>query len=341
MTIQHCDGAKYLNVESSTAIERSQELYIAETTVQLPCFFPSVSSVKTSLSPVSYADFLTVTGHPLFLASAYDLAHCPDDQRPGMETALNRRIDSGAVVLIDSGNYESYWKQDSDWGPADFHKVVQSYQHDLCFCFDNLMPPDSPKLISDDVVAGVTRDQENAQTTVLPIVHGNAEALPDAARLTAEKLYPLLLAVAERDLGEGILDRVRTVRRIRVALNALGFYCPLHLLGTGNPISIIAYTLAGADSFDGLEWCQAVVDHENGRLLHFQQWDLIRNQTEWGQSPVLPYVQSVLMHNLVFYREFMVGFQEALYTGRVESFVQKYVTKEQLDLLLPAIEGVQ
>jgi queuine/archaeosine tRNA-ribosyltransferase len=71
----------------------------------------------------------------------------------------------------------------------------------------------------------------------------------------AEQLCPVLLAVPERALGEGIATRIRSVRQIRKALNELDFYCPLHLLGTGNPVSIIAYTIAGADSFDGLEWC--------------------------------------------------------------------------------------
>ena len=341
MTFQHSDETVNLNDGANTEIDRSQEFFVAGTTVPLPCFFPSVSSVKTSLLPIRYVDFLTVTGHPLYLVSAYDLAQCPDDQRSGMENALSRRTESGTVVLLDSGNYESYWKNDPNWRPDDFHEVVGSFQHDLCFCYDNLEPPDSPKSIAADVVSGVIRDQEFAQTTVIPIVHGNAESLPNAARLAANQLYPLLLAVAERDLGDGILERVRTVRRIRAALNSLGFYCPLHLLGTGNPLSVIAYTLAGADSFDGLEWCQAVVDHENGRLLHFQQWDLIRHQTEWGQPDVLPYVQAVLMHNLSFYREFMLGIHEALHSGRVESFIQKYANQEQLDLLLPATGGVQ
>ncbi len=341
MTIQQGNGPRYLNAGFCTAIERSLQLYVAKTSVQLPCFFPSVSSVKTALLPVNYLDLLTVAGHSPILSSAYDLAHCPADQRSQMETALSRRTESGTIVLIDSGNYERYWKKDTEWQPAHFHEIVGSFHHDLCFCYDNLEPPDSPKSIAQDVVASVIRDQDHAQSTVLPIVHGNAESLPDAARLTAEQLYPLLLAVAERDLGEGILERIRTVRKIRAALNSLGFYCPLHLLGTGNPLSIIAYTLAGADSFDGLEWCQVVVDHENGRMLHMQQWDLVRHQTDWRPSDELPYRYAVLMHNLEFYREFMVGLHDALRYGTVEPFVQQYTTKEQLDRLLSATKGDQ
>ena len=211
-----------------------------------------------------------------------------------MDTVLTQGKERGAVILLDSGNYESFWKDDKDWQQERFHEIAGFDHHHLCFCYDNQQPPSTSESIAEDVVVGVIRDQKHAFGTVVPIIHGDTTLLPDAARRTAEQLYPLLLAVPERELGEGIIERTRTVRKIREALNALGVYCPIHLLGTGNPLSIIAYSLAGADSFDGLEWCQTVVNHETGRLLHFQQWDLIRHQTEWGQCSGLPYIQNSL-----------------------------------------------
>ena len=325
--------------EIAMTTDRSRELCIAQTAIPLPCFFPSVSSVKTNLKAVDYVELLAGSGHPLFLVSAYDIAHCPNDQRPRMDYALTRSKERGAVILMDSGNYESFWKDDNDWQPDGFHEIAASNLHHLCFCYDNQQPPDTPESIAEDVMASVLRDQEYALGTVAPIVHGDTALLPEAARRTAEQLYPLLLAVPERKLGEGILERTRTVRKIREALNTLDVYCPLHLLGTGNPLSIIAYTLAGADSFDGLEWCQTVVSHETGKLLHFQQWDLIRHQTEWGQYPELPYIQLVLMHNLDFYRKFMARLHEAIHREDTGSFVRQYATPEQAALLIQASEG--
>ena len=318
--------------------DRSTEVRVAQTTLPLPCFFPSVSSVKTNLMPVDYVELLAVTS-PLFLVSAYDIAHCTDDQRPRMDAALARSEERGTVILLDSGNYEGFWKVDKEWQLDSFHKIAGSSHHHLCFCYDDLHPPGASESIAEDVVASVLRDQEHALGTVAPIVHGNTALLPNAALKTAERLFPLLLAVPERKLGEGILERARTIRKIREALNALDVYCPLHLLGTGNPLSIIAYALAGADSFDGLEWCQTVVDHKTGKLLHFQQWDLIRHQTERGQCPELPYVQSVLMHNLDFYHGFMTKLREAIHSGDAEAFVQQYATNEQAALLIQASEG--
>ena len=321
------------------SINRGMELYIAETVLQLPCFFPSVSSVRTNLNPVDYVELLDLSGHSHFLVSAYDLFHCTDDQYQRMNTALNQSKARGSSILMDSGNYESFWKDDETWLPSAFHKIAGTGNYHFCFCYDNQDPPSNPKLITKDVVTRVLQDQDHALGTVIPIIHGSASSLPDAVRMVAEQLHPILLAVPERELGEGIVKRTQTVRKIREALNSLGTYYPLHLLGTGNPLSIMTYALSGADSFDGLEWCQTTVDHETGRLLHFQQWDLIRYQTRWGEPSLLPYIHSVLMHNLDFYEKFMVKLREAIRSDNTESFLQHYATNEQALLLFQAGKG--
>lgn len=331
--------AGFVTGEIAMATERSTELCIAQTALPLPCFFPSVSSVKTNLMPVDYIELLDAAAHPLFLVSAYDIGQCTGDQRPRIDAALARSKERGSVILMDSGNYEGFWKGDQSWQPGKFHEIASASHHHLCFCYDNQEPPGNSESIAEDVVASVLRDQEHALGTVAPIVHGATALLPDAARMAAEQLYPVLLAVPERTLGEGVVERTRTVRKIREALNALEVYCPLHLLGTGNPLSIIAYALAGADSFDGLERCQTVVDHETGRLFHFQQWDLFRHQTEWGQNNALPYIQSVLMHNLDYFERLMADLHEAVRDDGGNVFLRRFATEDQAALLFPAIEG--
>lgn len=318
---------------------RSLELHVAQTVIPLPCFFPSVSSLKTQLTPVDYVELLAAAGYPLFLVSAYDLVHCTESQRRQMRAALRRCKEQGSVILMDSGNYESFWKADKAWQPECFHQIAETNDYHVCFCYDNQDPPEDSKWIGEEVVESVLRDQARALGTVVPIVHGSAATLPDATRRVAGLLYPILLAVPERELGEGIVERTRTVRRIRTALNTLEIYCPLHLLGTGNPLSMIAYASAGADSFDGLEWCRMAVNHKTGTLQHFQHWDFICSQTQWGHSLSLPYIQSVLMHNLEFYHGFMARLRDAIHSGDVASFVRHYASDEQAALLIGAAKA--
>ena len=312
---------------------------IAQTVIPLPCFFPSVSSVKTNLVPADYVELLDAAAHPLFLVSAFDIANCPNEQRLRMNAALRRSKERGTAILMDSGNYEAFWKGELAWTPGRFHQAANETEHHLCFCHDNQDPPDTARAIAEDVVSSVLRDQEHASGTVAPIIHGPTQILPIAAGMVAEQLFPLLLAVPERALGDGIIARTRTVRQLREALDDLGFYCPLHLLGTGNPLSIAIYSMAGADSFDGLEWCQTVVDHETGKLFHFQQWDLFQDQTDWGNNGALPYIQSALMHNLEFYRTFMTDLREALMGDTAEAFLRHYATDKQASLLMDAVSG--
>lgn len=322
------------------AQSRVFDLYVAQKVIPMPCFFPSVSSVKTNLMPVDYLELLDAAAHPLFLASAYDIADCVPAQRARMDAALAKSQARGTAILMDSGNYESFWKGSLTWTPGRFHEIVRIRAHHLCFCYDNQEPPDSAEAIAEDVVASVLRDQDHALGTVVPIIHGPTDLLPSAARTVAKQLYPVLLAIPERALGDGILSRTRAVRRVRQALDELGFYCPLHLLGTGNPLSIATYAMAGADSFDGLEWCQTVVDHETGRLSHFQHWDLFREQTDWGYNGSLPYIQSALMHNLEFYQKFMRELREALMNDSAEVALRRYVSEKRATLLINATKGV-
>jgi len=320
-------------------VTRQFNLFVAGTTLSIPCFFPSVSSVKTNLMPIDYIDLLEAAKHPLFLVSAFDIANSGPEHKERIESALNRSKQRSSVILMDSGNYEGFWKGDLDWTVDKFHSICHTYEHNLCFCYDNQEPPETVEAIAQDVERSVLRNQEHAIGTVVPIVHGPTEALPAAVKMVAEQLCPVLIAVPERALGEGIVERTRSVQRIRNALDELNFYCPLHLLGTGNPISIVAYAMAGADSFDGLEWCQTVVDHEIGMLLHFQQWDFVKGQTQWGTNGVLPFIQSALMHNLDFYRQFMEDLRTALIDNIPQKILERYTSEKRVKMIISAIKG--
>jgi len=94
------------------------------------------------------------------------------------------------------------------------------------------------------------------------------------------------------------------------------------LLGTGNPISIATYTRMGADSFDGLEWCQTCVDHETNLLFHFTQADFFMDQTDWANMDV-PFLAKTLAHNLDFYDKWMEELSSSVHSNRMDEFCRK------------------
>ena len=225
-------------------VVRPTELTIGARLLPLPVYFPSISSVKTALLPQEYLQLLSSLGvlNGQFLVSAFDLAHV--DQPQSAQQALASAREAGVVTLMDSGNYESFWKDaQANWKQADFHKILADFPCDLAFGFDEQQPPDN----ADDHVALVAErwqaDQAAAGSCqIIPIVHTSANELPALCAAVAAKTGVTMLAVPERRLGDGVLERARALKAIRAALNELGRYVFLHLLGSGNPLSIALYS---------------------------------------------------------------------------------------------------
>ena len=270
------------------AIARPEEIMLGDTRLTTPVFFPSISTVKTALPPEEYITTLYSLRdmNQQFLVSAFDLGRSGNGD--GIAQWLATAQEAGATVLMDSGNYESYWKEEqASWRQGNFHDVLQRFPYTFTFGFDEQFPPADLDAHVELVVERWRQDQAAAgNRIVVPIVHGNIESLPSLCACIAQETGVPMIAVAERRLGDGVFDRAQSVIVLREALDSIGRYVGLHLLGTGNPISIALYSWAGADSFDGLEWCQTVVDHETGLLFHFSQSDFFRQQTAWGEGDI-------------------------------------------------------
>lgn len=303
------------------AITRPKEINLGNVRLPTPVFFPSISTIKTALSPAQYL----ATLHSLralkkqFLVSAFDLCRSADGSE--LEKCLTDAQAADVIVLMDSGNYESFWKDEqTDWSQSDFHDVLKRFTCDFAFGFDEQNPPENEDAHVKLVVERWQLDQRAAgERVIVPIVHGTAVTLPNlCARIARETQVPMI-AVAERRIGDGVFERTQTILTLREKLNSTGQYVGLHLLGTGNPISIALYSWAGADSFDGLEWCQTAVDHDTGLLFHLSQSDFFKQQTLWGDEDI-SFHSRALAHNLTFYADWMQRLRNAVYEGNVINF---------------------
>lgn len=303
------------------AAPRPKEVVLGSTRLPTPVFFPSISTVKTALKPAEYLATLYSLRdmNCQFLVSAFDLGRSGNGDELAQWLATAKQ--EGATVLMDSGNYESYWKDEqTTWSQSHFHEALQRFPCAFAFGFDEQNPP----MEDDDhvqlVVERWRQDQAAAgDRVIVPIVHGTAAALPTLCARIAQETQVSMIAVAERRLGDGVFERTRSVAALRDKLNSTGRYVGLHLLGTGNPISMALYSWAGADSFNGLEWCQTVVDHETGLLFHLSQSDFFRQQTAWGEGDI-SFQARTLAHNLTFYTDWVQRLRQAVHAGSVVDF---------------------
>jgi hypothetical protein len=321
---------------------------IADGRLPLPTLFLSVSSFETQLVPHGAVKALALARAPAMLVSAWDLVkrRKPD----ALIDALIEYKTTGGFVLLDSGNYESSRLSAKRWNPSDFEEVLRTIPFDWAFCFDKKKPRSEPARSAEEIIAVVRRDQALTDAPILPIVHAprlkaggyKVKIIPTVTRLVAEALHPPMIGIPERELGAGISQRVVTMRAIRHELDKLPFYQPIHLLGTGNPWTVGIMAAAGADSFDGLEWCRTVVDHETDRLNHFQHFDLFTDQTRFadlaiaGQAlddPGVDFAGKVAFHNIAYFMRFNETLREMARENRLESFVTARLGKAATEML--------
>lgn len=302
--------------------------------LKLPALFMSVSSHETQVEPLPAVQALRIFGADAVLVSAYDLLPKRRDNSMLLELANIRR--QGGLVLVDSGNYEASRLKDPSWTPQKFKQALKDVPLDWVFSFDVMEPSRGWQKATKQVIDAVEANRKFTSAPVLPIVHApftkkqghDVAALPKVIHGVANALTPPMIAVPERELGRGLAERAATVQRIRQALDTLPFYQPLHLLGTGNPWSIVLLAAAGADSFDGLEWCRVVVDRETNRLNHFQHFDLFTYQSGHAESPLVADVLKnenidfnarAALHNLDYFAQLRDELRQAAAKGSFEA----------------------
>jgi queuine/archaeosine tRNA-ribosyltransferase len=295
--------------------------------IKTPFFFPAISSVKTNGEVYEYLELIKKVGHSGFLISSYDIfAH---KKREALSKDLSQMTSGATFTILDSGNYESFWKEDKTWTIEKFQSVLKDVSADICFSFDIFWSGKESieKYIEDTIANTAITSSVQGYGETVPIVHGTPELLPKLVYGVIEGIRPKIIGVAERDLGSGLLERASTIKSIRIALDKVQPDTPLHILGTGNPISILVYTLCGADMFDGLEWCKNIVDPSNGHLYHFTQRDLFECECKACKTGNTSYQLKSTMHNLIFYENFTSEIRKAIEENQIERLMDKYLPK--------------
>ncbi len=222
---------------------KKKEIRFGRKILQLPCFFASVSSVKSNISPKDYVEFLeNIFGFPSYLVSAYDIFNSMSDSDPN-NVQINSKEERDSVVLVDSGNYEAYHFRAHKWNLSSYNKVLETVDPDLFSSFDDPWNRTQNFHESSNYVNKKGND-------LIPIIHGEPTDIADKVLDSIKRNEWKMIAVPERELGDGIVQRAATLLEIRKKFEREDQYPYLHMLGTGDPRSILLYSACGVDSFD-------------------------------------------------------------------------------------------
>ena len=295
--------------------------------LRTPFFFPAISAIKSNYEIYDYLNLLRKTSYPGFLISSYDIYN--DEKSDSLMKDLSEITEGNIFLFMDSGNYEAYWNNDTSWTIEKFQAVLKKVDIDLCFSFDVFWEEGKniEKHVKETIKnIAMTAAMQKLGNTV-PIIHFSLKNLAEIIKGVVEDINPQMIGVTERELGAHFLERAKTVKMIREELDSMGRHIPLHLLGTGNPIALLVYALSGADSFDGLEWRDNVVNPENGHLYHFTQKDLVVCNCKACEIKNIPYHLQVMSHNLIFYERFMLEIRKAIEEKQINQLLNKYLPK--------------
>lgn len=336
-------------INSQNGLVRPQDIIVRGKTLRLPAFVFSLSSHETQVNPKVGSKLLQMLEPPASLISAYDVQKDYLDDQDFHANIVKMKKSQG-ILFMDSGNYEAYRKKDSyssrknpkGWRCGYFREMAAMISPDIAFSFDRIDPEGTVAEIVKQIVDDFRKDDRALQPRdyeLCPIIHlpkkfegSLADCAAQIVSGVARELDPIMLSIPERELGDGMLERVKTVRDIRNALNEIGKYYPIHLLGTGNPLSMNALAAAGADSFDGLEWCRTVAEYHTGFLFHFQQFDFfsrvqLNRIQDAGirhiiENPSIPYSVRTLSYNVDFFKDWTRTMQNLVHSRQIETLLK-------------------
>ena len=307
--------------------ERHFRIGINNKEIDTPFHFASISSIKTNYRIEEYLDIIDKVGYPGFLLSSYDIFTLKDCQINRVVDGLSSADNKGILTLMDSGHYEAYWYRDSNWPIKNYEKVLSSIKTDLCFSYDVFFEDDKNMSKHMDETKAMISRTVGAQkgSCTIPLLHCDKLNLPLFAKQLVQEINPEIIGIPERELGDTVFERCTTLKRIRDQVDETGYNVPIHLLGTGNPISLMMYTLCGADLFDGLEWCKTVVDPKSAKLYHFIQKPLFECKCDYCVNEKLSYPVQTMAHNLRFFSDFANEIGKAIDDNSVDRLMNKYL----------------
>lgn len=236
-----------------------QSRTIARLGVGTPLLVPSFSSLGFP-DVGEIHRFASASLFDASLVSAYDV-HCGVLRESDIYTT--------DFVLLDSGGYEARGVPDplepytdgqppQAWRIDDYEDILQSLNplsSLLIVNFDYAAPRSLGDQIQEAQALFARSAAFAGDFLCKPTVEGAAFIDPDEVLAHADQLAGFdVVGFTEKELGRSLLDRCRNLVRIRRRFHQSGHDTPIHIFGSLDPGTVLAYSLCGADLFDGLAW---------------------------------------------------------------------------------------
>lgn len=307
-------------------------------TLVTPTYFPAVSSYGVKHSFQTLVRLLIAYSFPRILISAYDFHLADNETRKSLSEEIRSYLEKGSFVFADSGIYESYWKADASWSYDLYKTAVGQMDFDFYSSFDVLPTTKDVGGFAKETVANILASRKlSNKSGFMPILHGLHPDMLVSLTSTFVREHPSLstfLAIPERDCGDSLVEKAQTIVKIRKILDGdddSNRQRILHILGCGNPISVLLYSYCGANTFDSLDWVKQAIEPQRLTMNDFSHLELTGCQCPICASTKRDYTEKVLLHNLLFYQNHMLQIQRLIRNNEILQFLGKHVGQNILD----------
>nr|WP_295468223.1 hypothetical protein [Mesorhizobium sp.] len=238
---------------------KSRELRFSDGTIMdTPLLVPSFSSKGfPSLQKTFDVTREYITDE--ILVSAYDVGR-----------KLKPSFDFATAVFLDSGGYEASKEldmsdtyeteyQDTKWSIDDYQRVIDQWTAAVPTVFVSYDTPNNRVPIEKQIKRAKSLRLSGSVRALDFLVKPetkNATRLDMKNILAACKHFDdfQVIGVTEKEIGNGLLDRMLNIASLRTELNKHSPEKPIHVFGSLDTLTTFMYFIAGADIFDGLTW---------------------------------------------------------------------------------------
>jgi len=302
-----------------------------------PTYFPSISSTATRLQLRPLIHLCADNNYPRLLVSAYDLHHDYLQQKSLISTL--KSYSKKNFLFLDSGTFESYWLHDEDWSYSKYANMIKQLSGDFYTSFDEIPYPDSTQT---EILNGVSdfakkSSKLSSDSNCITVAHGNSpsQLISVVAKLAQKHKESLsLISVPERDCGKTLESKISTIQQIRKILSKENPVNILHILGCDNPISMTLFSYAGADSFDSVDWSRWTINPKTLQFADLNHLMLLNCSCKICKRKKLDPVTRTLLHNLLFYKEFMDNLRSNIAKNNGLESLDDYIDRKILSKIV-------
>lgn len=224
-----------------------------------PLLIPSFSS-KGFPEVKKIIDYSKEVITDVILVSAYDLFY----------QNISPPFDFVPLIFLDSGGYEASKDtelsdfegkehKEKEWSQTSLQKVASEWKQTtptVLISYDHPKERVSIKQQIDRAKALMAQHPTFIKEILLK-PHSSQKVYLDIDVVT-EHVHDLasfdVIGVTEKELGNSIIARMKSIAKIRMALTKAGLDTPIHVFGSLDTVTTPMYFVAGADIFDGLTW---------------------------------------------------------------------------------------